>query len=177
MESTKEHKTLDTKAKLELLVQTQKKLLDADFDLSSFMDLVVEEMQLLTPATGVVVELVEGDEMVYRAATGTVKDYIGLRLTIQGSISGLCVQKQEVLISNDTEKDPRVNVEACRRVSARSLVVAPLMHLGRAVGVLKILSRAPDDFTDEDVKTLQLMSGFLASALANQILQEIKNSM
>jgi putative methionine-R-sulfoxide reductase with GAF domain len=166
---------LDAKAQSDLIQKIKLKLLEAAFDVNAFMDLIVDEMLVLTPATGVVVELVDGDEMVYRSATGTIKDYIGLKLSKANSISGLCVTTQEVLICEDTEKDQRVNLEACRRIQARSMVVAPLISVGTPIGVLKIISNKPMAFNEEDVKTLQLMSGFLANALANQLRQEAKD--
>lgn len=157
---------------LNQIIKTQAKLAEADFNFDAFMQLVVEQMQSLTPATGVVVELVEGDEMVYRAAIGTVVDYVGFRLKIQNSISGLCVLNNEVLRSDDTEKDSRVNVEACRKVGARSLVVAPLIYEGNPVGVLKILSINANSFLEKDVQTLQLMAGFIAAGVAHQLFYE-----
>lgn len=157
---------------LNKVIEIQANLAGANFDVNQFMNLVVEQMQQLTPATGVVVELVEDHEMVYRAATGSVKEYIGLRLLRENSISGLCVKTKEVLLSNDTEVDDRVNAEACRKVGARSLVVAPLFHEGKAIGVLKILSREPNAFSEQDVQTLKLMAGLIGSALAKQIYHE-----
>jgi putative methionine-R-sulfoxide reductase with GAF domain len=149
-------------------------LTEAKADLQSFLDLTVSEMLTLTPATGVVVELVEGDQMVYRAATGTMEAYLGLRLGKTGSLSGLCVEKGEVLNCEDSEHDARVNLEACRKVGARSLVVAPLFHLNKAVGVLKIISDKPNAFTAEDVVILEKVAQGLGHVLANQIYQEVR---
>lgn len=151
------------------IIMTQTKIAQADFNLDEFMNLVVKQVEKLTPATGVVVELVEGEEMVYKAVGGSVKNYLNTRLPRGNSISGLCVQAREVLHSDDTEKDPRVNVEACRKVGARSLVVAPLFHQDECVGVLKTLSNKAEAFAEEDVKTLQLMAGLIGSALGHQI--------
>lgn len=155
--------------------QLLEKISDAKFDLDAFMNLAVNEVLALTPATGAVVELVEENEMVYRATTGTMTQSLGLRLPKIGSISGLCVETHQILISNDTEKDDRVNLEACRRVKARSLVVVPLFHVQKAVGVLKIISDQPDAFTQDDVETLEMVASCLGSALGNQIYQEIRN--
>lgn len=113
------------------IITTQEKLSEANFDIDFFMNLVVEQVQKLTKATGVVVELVEGDDMVYRAATGTVANHVGLHLTRKGSLSGLCVEKREVLRSDDTELDSRVNLAAVRKVGARSMVVTPLFYQGK----------------------------------------------
>lgn len=151
------------------IITTQAKLAEANFDVDNFMNLVVEQVEKLTAATGVVVELVEGDEMVYKAAIGSVKKHIGLRLAKNNSISGLCVASKKVLCASDTEHDERVNQDACRKVDARSLVVAPLFHEGEAVGVLKILWNKPNAFKDEDIHTLQLMASLIGSALRHQI--------
>jgi len=170
MPPKKNHKALSAdKAYLNQIIMTQARLAEASFDLKTFLDLVVHQMQNLTPATGVVIELVDGKDMVYQAATGSVAQYIGLRLPIGNSISGLCVHNHEILQSNDTERDPRVNLAACRKIQARSLVVAPLFHNGNAVGVLKILSKKPKTFGKQHIQTLQLMAGFIGSALAHQI--------
>ncbi|HTM63865.1 MAG TPA: GAF domain-containing protein [Gammaproteobacteria bacterium] len=158
-------------AKLDHLFLT---LDQADFDLYAFMDLCIKEISTLTRATGVVVEIAEGDEMVYRAATGTMEASLGMRLPRKGSITGLCVEKCEVLICKDTETDPRVNLEACRKVGARSLVVAPLFRIKRPVGVLKIISDKPDAFSEKDVETLQKVANILGPILADQLYQDFK---
>lgn len=159
------------------IIHTQSLLTEAEFNLNAFMQLVVEQMQELTPASGAVIELIDGDEMVYRAATGTVAAYVGLRLKIKNSISGLCVSSNAVLSSDDTESDSRVNLEACRKVSARSLIVTPLIYQGKTVGVLKILSKEAFAFSETDSQTLQLMAGFIASGLAHQISFEENQKM
>lgn len=167
------NKTIDKRedilTHLNKIIETQSRLVNANFDVKGFTELVVNQMQTLTPATGVVVELVDGDDMVYQAATGTVKAHIGLRLPRLNSISGLCVQQKMILRSDDTTKDSRVNPEACRLVGAKSMVVAPLFHEGNAVGVIKILSSEPHEFSEDDVNTLELMAGLIGSALAHQL--------
>lgn len=163
---------------LNKIIDTQARLAEADFDVNAFMDLVVNQMQILTPATGVVIELLENDNcLVYRAATGTVKKHIGLRLDLEKSFSGLCIKTGQILCSDDTEIDSRVNINACRLVEARSMVVAPLLNNGKAVGVLKILSRNPDAFSAADIQTLRLMAGLIGSALAHQIFYETANKL
>jgi GAF domain-containing protein len=115
--------------------------------------------------------------MVYRAATGPIEAHLGLRLPMKNSISGLCVQSHDVLYSEDTEQDTRVNKEACRKVAARSLVVAPLFYEGKTVGVLKIIANFPHAFNEDNVKTLELMAGLIGSALAHQIYQEEREKL
>jgi signal transduction histidine kinase len=115
---------------------------------------------------GAVVELAEDDEMVYRAASGTAKNSVGMRLKIASSLSGLCVRENRVLRCDDTETDDRVDRDACRRIRARSMLVAPLVHRDVVVGVLKVFADQPHAFDGGDVETLRMLAGFIASSLA-----------
>lgn len=154
--------------RLNEIITTQYKLAEAILDHDAFVMLVIERIALLTQAHGAVFEWLEGDEMVYKAATGAVAPYIGLRLQLTHSLSGLCLLSGEVLSCNDTETDPRVDLAACRKVNARSLVAAPLIHAGNPVGVLKIMSPVPDAFSERDIQTLQLMAGLIGAAIGHQ---------
>jgi signal transduction histidine kinase len=149
------------------IVETQAIVNAADLPVAEVMQLVVERTRAVTGASGAVIELAEGDEMVYRAATGSAVAAVGLRLRREGSLSGLCVSTGRVLRCEDSENDPRVDREACRRVGARSMVVAPLVHRGTTMGVLKVLSAEPGAFDAGDVGNLQLMAGFVAASLSH----------
>src|SRR4051812_26830222 len=76
------------------IIRTQTEIAKAGMDLGGVMALVTERAQLLTRATGAVVELAEGTEMVYRAVSGIAERQLGLRLQLRGSLSGQCVQER-----------------------------------------------------------------------------------
>ncbi len=118
------------------------------------MQIVADEALKATHALGAVVELAEGDDMVYTVTSGSLKGTEGLRLALHGSLSGLSVTSGEVLVANDTETDGRVDHEACRRVHARSMICVPLRHGDRTEGVLKVMSDRPEAFADDDVRLL-----------------------
>lgn len=151
--------------RLRSIVEAQQVIAGAGLDLDTVLAEVVERVRSLTRAAASVVELAEGKEMVYGAASGSAAPHVGLRLGIATSISGLCVRTGEILRSDDTEQDERVDREACRRVGARSLVVVPLTRQDRTVGVLKVYHSRPAAFTEADVQTLQFLAGLLASSL------------
>ncbi|MBW4649484.1 MAG: PAS domain S-box protein [Kastovskya adunca ATA6-11-RM4] len=138
-----------------------------DLDLNALMNLIVERTQNLTKANGAVLELVEGDEMVYRAASGTACEHVGLRLAITSSLSGQCVQTGEILSCEDAETDPRVDLAACRRVGVRSMILVPLDYNRKTVGVLKVLSPKASAFDRQDIYTLQLMARLLGAAMSH----------
>ncbi|HWT97069.1 MAG TPA: sensor domain-containing diguanylate cyclase [Terriglobales bacterium] len=147
------------------IIRAQTEIAQLGLDLGSVMALVADRVRTLTHATGAVVELAEGEDMVYRAGAGIGDDLLGLRLKRQGSLSGLCVASNEILSCTDSEIDDRVDREACRKVGLRSMMVAPLSHDGTTVGVLKVASAAVAAFSEEDRKVLQLMSGLIAAAM------------
>jgi diguanylate cyclase (GGDEF)-like protein/PAS domain S-box-containing protein len=155
-------------SRLNEIITTQTMLAQANLDLDAFINLVVERIAILTNATSTVVEMVDGDEMVYTAATGTLTQHIGLRLKIGESLSGLCIKSREVLSCIDTENDPRVNLAICRKVNARAMIVAPLFTSGNPVGVLKIMASEANAFSDRDLQTLRLMAGLIGAAIGHQ---------
>jgi len=154
--------------RLKEIITTQCQLSEAKLDLEAFLELVVYRLDALTGATGSVVELVDGDDMVYRAGSGVTRAHVGLRLKRNSSISGLCVHTREVLHCVDSETDERVDQEACIRIGVRSMVVAPLFFEGQAIGVLKAMSSSPRAFGGADIQTLQIMAGLTGSAIAHQ---------
>ncbi len=138
-----------------------------DFSMAGVMQLVVESAQEITNASGAVIEMAEGDSMVYCAASGSGAAHVGLRLPMFGSLSGLCVRTGAIHRCDDSEVDDRVDREACRRVGLRSMLVVPLPRQAATVGVLKLISTEPHAFSDDDTQVLQLLAGFIASALHN----------
>lgn len=72
-------------------------------DLNAVMTLVAEQAQSITQAKGAVVELAEDGDMVYCAVTGGASRFLGLRLKLQNSLSGLCIAQNEILYCQDSE--------------------------------------------------------------------------
>lgn len=162
---------------LQGVLEMQQLVTDAEFDLELFMQRVVDLAEHLTGARGAVIELLEGDEMVYRSASVSVSKHVGLRLKRDSSLSGLCVAEQRVLRCDDSESDPRVDREACRKVGIRSMLCTPLVEGGRAVGVLKVMGAEPSAFDEDDQYLLSLLAGSLGAALGRHlVMQSLKSS-
>lgn len=149
------------------LVKAQLEIGGSSLDIQKTMENIVQLAQSVLPCEGVVVELLEGDEMVYRATSGSLARHIGLRLPARGSISGLCVEMGELLQSDDTETDPRVDRAACRRTGIRSMLVSPLRYRTRTVGVLKAASSRPNMFSAIQAQVLRVLAVNLSAALAH----------
>jgi diguanylate cyclase (GGDEF)-like protein len=158
--------------KLLEIINVQTEVAQQGMDLGNIMDLVTERTQRITNADGASVELVEKEELVYSAACGMAERFLGLRLGIENSLSGECMKMRVPLISNDIEKDDRVNKAACRQIGLNSMIVMPLIYKNDVVGVLKVLSAEADHFNDEDIKILELMSGLIAAEMFKSMRNE-----
>jgi diguanylate cyclase (GGDEF)-like protein len=128
---------------------------------------VLERVQTVTNADGAAVELAEGAVMVHRAVSGLRTDPEGSRTASEGSLSGLCVRVGMPLLCPDTEADPRVDADACRRAGIRSIAVSPMFRNGEVVGVLRVMSSEAELFDDADLNVLELMANLLASGVSS----------
>jgi putative methionine-R-sulfoxide reductase with GAF domain len=137
-----------------------------ELDLEPAISVIAERAQALTGATGAAIALRHGDEIVCRARTGRTAPDLGVRLQTDSGISADCVRTGEVVLCNDAERNPHVDLASCRRLGARSILVAPLRHFRRTLGVFEVLSGAPHAFDHDDVATMQLMSSMMVAAIA-----------
>lgn len=147
------------------IIRMQTEIAKLGLDLSGVVEAVVERIPTITNADGAIVEYIEGQEMVYRGASGFAHPLLGKRVKREASLSGLCVRLGQVLRSDDVLLDPRVDISPFEDVGIRSMVVAPLKHEGSVVGVLKIVSSSTHAFTVRDVRVLELMSELIAAAM------------
>ena len=147
------------------VISLQSEVARLGVDLSGITSLIVEKIPALIAADGAVIEYAEGEDMVYRAVSGLAEHSLGLRLRRESSLSGLCVREGLIQVCQDSETDNRVDREACRRVGLRSMVVLPLRHGSRTVGVLKAMSSRPEAFSSAQVRILSLLSDTIGAAM------------
>lgn len=157
--------SLDLAGRLAGVVAVQQEILRAVSELDRVLQLVVDRSAEMTGGTGAVVEIVDRDELVYRAASGMATKHVGLYLPLEGSLSGEVVAKRMVMRCDDSETDDRVDREACRMIGLRSMVIAPLLEGDQALGVLKAFSDRPNNFDDLDAYVVQLLAGMTSAAL------------
>lgn len=118
----------------------------------------LEQACLATGATGAAIALVQGDEIVCQAAAGPHAPDVGVRLDPRAGLSGACIRTRQVQQCNDTQTDPRVDSEACRRLGVRSIVVLPLMKGDDLFGIFEVLSSRPNAFGQRDLDILQFLA-------------------
>lgn len=137
-----------------------------ELDLEPGISIIAEKAQALTGATGAAIALRKGDEIICRARTGRTAPDLGVRLQTDRGLSADCVRTGEVLLCNDAETNPRVDTATCRRLGVRSILVAPLRHFRRTLGVFEVLSSTAQAFDNNDVATMQFLSGMMVAAIS-----------
>jgi diguanylate cyclase (GGDEF)-like protein len=164
------HEQPSVRAQLALartIIDVQRRITEGGHEPDRVMQIVAETTLGLVGASGSIVELAEGDELVYRAAAGSAAEAVGTRLKVATSLSGRSMRLEQPLRCDDSETDDRVDRDACRAVGLRSMVVVPLIYGARCHGVLKVISERPNVFTDATVDTLATMASFISASLRN----------
>ena len=137
-----------------------------ELDLEPAISAITERAQHLTGATGAAIALRAGDEIVCRSRAGRTAPDLGVRLQTEAGISAEAVRSGEIMLCHDAERNPRVDLASCRRLGARSILVSPLRHYRRTLGVFEVLSSSPGAFDERDVATMQLLSGMMVAAIS-----------
>lgn len=155
-----EEMRLDTDL-FQAVIEVQQAVAGAGLDSATVMHVIADRSRALTGASGVVVETIEGDELVPQLRIGIESP----RISATGSLSGACVRAGELQRSDDILTDARIEHEVYHAQGIRSILVVPLRDDQRIIGVLKVLSREPAAFSDRDAKALRLLGGLVGPSL------------
>ncbi len=159
------------------IISVQHDIATAELDLQTVMDLIAERTMTLTKATGAIIHLVDGKEIVFRSASGRAAPFIGTRGHYRHSLTRECICTGQILRCDDAERDSRVDLDICRRLGARSLITVPLTHNRQIIGALQVFSAEPYAFGAMDMHTLELMAGQIGAAMSHQAEFEAKQTM
>ncbi|MGH9494570.1 MAG: GAF domain-containing protein, partial [Candidatus Sulfotelmatobacter sp.] len=114
-----------------------------ELDLEPAISAITERAQHLTGATGAAIALQSGNDIICRARAGRTAPDLGMRLQTDTGISAEAVRSGEIMLCHDAERNPRVDLAGCRRLGVRSILVSPLRHYRRTLGVFEVLSSSP----------------------------------
>jgi EAL domain-containing protein (putative c-di-GMP-specific phosphodiesterase class I) len=133
------------------------------FDPLALMQRVADQaLGLVRGAEGSLVGLLGDGYITYVCGSGYLSGSLGVRTAVESSIGGLSAMSGQVLRCDDTEADPRVDREVCRRLGTRSAVCVPLSRGAQVSGVLAVGSRRPFMFDDGDVSVLEDMAELIS---------------
>lgn len=135
--------------RLLVVIELQNAIAAAGMNADEVMQIVAERAASLTSASGAVVALAEGDELVVRATARPSAVAVHAHLP-KTAPAARCIAERRPLVVDE---------------AAGSIVGVPLLYGEAAVGALEISSPRAAAFTGEDVETLRLLAQIIAIAL------------
>jgi TonB family protein len=139
--------------------------LSADLALDIVLNEIVEQACLATGASGAAIVLERDGEWICRACAGDNSPRLGARLDAQTGLSGACMKSRELQRCDDSQSDPRVDIEACRELGVRSVMILPLLQNGGLAGLFELFSGTRSAFGDRDERTLEALAQRVLSTL------------
>jgi diguanylate cyclase (GGDEF)-like protein len=149
------------------ILETQNEIAASSLDLEAVMALVARRARVLTGGDAALLELQEGEEMVYRAASGAAESFVGMRVPLESSLSAHCARTGEIVHCHDSHTDGRLNPEACHMMGAVSILCVPLGRAEGGLGALTVYAGRQRAFHYADERTLDLLGGVIAAHLAH----------
>ncbi len=162
--------------RLERIIATQRDIATAaSGDLDHVMQVIVERAQALTRAEGAMVSLIDGDDVVTRAACGIASRFLHNRRPMTETVSRFAIWARRAILIEHAENDPRLNAGLRALVGDRSHICVPLFAGDRPVGAVSVMSTSEDErLNEEDRQTLELLAGVLSEGVSRAAESEAK---
>ncbi|MHB1612703.1 MAG: bifunctional diguanylate cyclase/phosphodiesterase [Actinomycetes bacterium] len=135
----------------------------------------------LVGATGSVVSLRDGDELIARGVAGTIGPALGSRMPRRGSLAGLALATGDTQVCTDAAHDPRTDPARSAATGVGSSVTVPMRHADEIFGALQALAQGTGAFSAQDVELVELLADAVAlrmgAALATASRSEISHQL
>ncbi|HSQ34489.1 MAG TPA: GAF domain-containing SpoIIE family protein phosphatase, partial [Candidatus Binatia bacterium] len=115
----------------------------------------------------------EKEELTFETATGENEKALKQIVLKKGQgVAGLIAAEKKGVIINDCPNDPRHTAMVDRKTlfQTRSLLGVPVLLEDRVLGVLEAVNKKKGKFSQDDLRVLEQMAGFLAIPLHNAVL-------
>jgi PAS domain S-box-containing protein len=135
------------------------------------LQLSLRHAATLLRAEGACVALHCGDALEIDAVYGSAEPLHGLRLPIEGSMSGRAVRSGAPVIANEVAGDPEMFAPAQRAANVNRALIVPLLTSSGPIGSLSVINR-DEDFGEKDLRILLRLADHVAVAITKARLFE-----
>ena len=155
---------IDTRS-LSAVLELQGLMAESELDVDRAMPLMADRARNVAQATGVAIAILQGDQLVYRAGSGSSAAYVGRRVTAILSVSRHTKSKAEILRVENAQRDGRIEAAICRQFGAESLLILPVYDNRNLVGVLEVIFSDAHSFQEQEVRTYRVMASLLGEVI------------
>jgi putative methionine-R-sulfoxide reductase with GAF domain len=148
---------------LTAMLGVQRLILRGELGTDSVVSLIADSARDVSGAAGVAIGLLEGDVLVFRAASGCSVPRIGSR--VSASLTSSAKTNREILRVEDARTDTRIEGAICRQFGALSLLILPISSDRAVAGVLEIQFSEPHAFQNCEVQMYRLMAALIETAM------------
>ena len=151
---------------LSALVQIQRSITTGKPNVDRTMEQVADRARNVADATGIAIALIQGDQLVYRAGSGSAATYVGRHVTAILSASAQNNARGEILRVENAQTDARIESAICRQFEAQSLLILPIYRERALAGVLEVFFSEAHAFEDREVRTYRSMARLVEDAMS-----------
>jgi phosphoserine phosphatase RsbU/P len=142
----------------------------SSLSLSDFLNTMVGRIAKAMSVDSTCIFVLDEEGQMFEAqASYNVPDLLGYRLGFNEGLVGKVAAERAVVYVPDTENEPLADPFARR---GKSMLGVPLVARERVVGVLRVLSEAPREFTEHEVRLLKGIGDRVALAIDNARLRD-----
>jgi hypothetical protein len=156
---------IDTQS-LSSIVELQRLVARGELDVDGAMRGIVEAVSAVANASGVAIGLLTGDQLTYRAGSGSAVADVGRQVRASLTFSADARTGREILRVENAQSDTRIQAAICRQFGAVSLLILPICQGHALAGVLEVRFSEPHTFDDREVRAYRLMAGVVEGALS-----------
>ena len=162
---------------LSAILQIQRLIATGELEVDRILQQVAGSARNVGKATGVAIALLQGDQLVYRAGSGSAAIYVGRQMTAILISSARKDPRGEILRVENAASDARIEAAICRQFEAQSLVILPIYQERAVAGVLQVLFSEAHTFQDQEMRSYRLMAGLVEAAMAGGAAPDRKKAL
>src|ERR671918_2583537 len=130
----------------------------------------IQALQVETVALG----MIDGDYLIYRAATGqNAGNILGKRIALGDGIVGIAAWEGRSVVVSDVSQDKNFSdADKFGGVETRAIIVAPIQAQGRAIGVIEAINPIAKSFDPDALLVMTGIGGLAGTTIQNAQLFE-----
>lgn len=154
--------------------------LTSTLDLPKLLNLVIDEIKLLTQAQGVSVLLYDeaADELTFAAVVGPgAEQLVNTRMPASAGVAGWVLRERLPALVQDAQADPRFygGIDHRTGLTTRSLMAVPVIHQDKFAGLFEAINKMTNEpFEEHDLILLEGLAASAAIAIENARLYQME---